>query len=937
MSFIKVKKIVAQILVVSLLLPGFNVQAVTNAVPSQEKIEEGIMVDSTENTKEEEEAEKKNSISENNSEKDSEIESEKKSEESSENEGEPLPAKGTKYEKKKAINPEVRTFSMADPDEPEEYKLKRAALEDLEVLVPLTDKDYELTIANSDGSYEFVDAFDTLAEAKTAADELKSTNSLSDNQVPEVINYSGNPVYTTNQMGRLIIYTNNSPKYSGNVNLYTDSTLTKAFTYVNVGSVEDVPILETTSTAAKIMVSGFVGWIPNNVESGTYNVKAVSANKATNPSYYTVKNGELVHYLSFNLEAVADTSGFPIILGKAPAYLKEGRKYLSYDGKHFYEYTASNLATIYDKMVSDYKGGVRTNSVNNGNPFYLYYLNLPFRSKTVYSASELNSYINNIMKDYPNSKLKDLGQTLKDIEAKYGINALLTLGVAINESGYGNSNIARTKNNLFGLKAYDSNTDAASSFATPADSVIDFAKNYVSRGYADPADWRYYGGFLGNKNRGANVKYASDPFWGEKAAKYAYEIDKFLSGGNSNLRDTNSKQIGIATGDNSVITKGGTLLYNVTDDLNQWAVYTDTPFVINDLQRITMNGGQYYEIFPERTTPLGAGGATNKFSGNYDWNQKGYIAASNVKLVNVFTPPVERWHGPNRYDTAVKLSRASFAKAETVVIANGLGLADGLSATPIATHYNGPLLLVSKDTIPDSVTNEIKRLGAKNVVIVGGAGVVSENVENQLKDLGITKITRLAGKDRYDTAFQVLKYIDANLYEVNNIVVANGLGEADALSIAPVAGRDNMPLVLVGKDSIKDEIYNWLESKDINHAYYIGGTGVISSELILDMGFNYTRIAGANRYETNAKVVEKFYGNIVNQAYITKGLPLADALTAGPVAAINESPVILSSDTLTANQKAVLKQKTTNKIIQVGGTVSQKAVQNLKELLSRTQ
>ena len=67
----------AQILVVSLLLPGFNVQAVTNAVPSQEKIEEGIMVDSTENTKEEEEAEKKNSISENNSEKDSEIELER--------------------------------------------------------------------------------------------------------------------------------------------------------------------------------------------------------------------------------------------------------------------------------------------------------------------------------------------------------------------------------------------------------------------------------------------------------------------------------------------------------------------------------------------------------------------------------------------------------------------------------------------------------------------------------------------------------------------------------------------------------------------------------------------------------------------------------------------------------------------------------------------
>ena len=49
------------------------------------------------------------------------------------------------------------------------------------------------------------------------------------------------------------------------------------------------------------------------------------------------------------------------------------------------------------------------------------------------------------MKSYPNSKLKNLGQALKDVESKYGVNALLTLGIAINESGYGNSNIAWTK------------------------------------------------------------------------------------------------------------------------------------------------------------------------------------------------------------------------------------------------------------------------------------------------------------------------------------------------------------------------------------------------------------------------------------------------------------------------------------------------------------
>lgn len=982
MSFIKMKRIVAQILIVALLLPGFNVQAVTNTVPSQEKTEESTPVNSTENVEKAEETQEENSITTDSKSKEEELQKkeevsveektqeeaktqteEKKStsEKASENKvvnevenkaqveeketvkDEALPAKGTKYQKKKAVNTRIRTFSMATVDEPEEYKLKRAALEDLEVLVPLTNKDYELTIANSDGSYEFVEAYESLDAAKTAANKLKNTNSITASQVPEVINYSGNTVYTTNQMGRLIIYTNNSPKYSGNVNLYTDSSLTKAFTYVNVGYVEDVPILETTDKAAKIMVSGYVGWIPNDVKSGTYNVKPVSTSKATNPSYYIVKNGELVHYISFHLESKAGTSGYSIVLGKAPSFLKEGKKYLSYDGKYFYEYTESNRSAILDKIISDYKKGTRTNSVNNNNPFYLYYLNLPFRSKTVYSASDLNNYINNVMKSYPNSKLKNLGQALKDVESKYGVNALLTLGIAINESGYGNSNIARTKNNLFGLQAYDANTDAASSFASPADSVVDFAKNYISRGYADPADWRYYGGFLGNKNRGANVKYASDPFWGEKAAKYAYEVDKYLSGGNSNLRDTNSKQIGMATANNSVITKGGTLLYNVTNDLNQWGAYTNTPFVINDLQKVTMNGKQYYEIFPERTTALGAGGATNKFTGNYDWNQKGHILASNIDLVNVFTPQVEKRYGVNRYDTAVQLSKSSFTKAETVVIAYGYGFADGLAATPIASHYNAPLLLVEKGSVPNSVKNEIKRLGAKNVIIAGGTGVVTSKVENQLKSLGITKVTRLGGKNRYETALEIAKYIDTNLYDVENIVVSYGYGEADALSIAPVAGRDKMPIILVEKNSIPTSVNNWLKSEDINNAYIIGGTGVVSTNTfskvkeLTKQDISKNRLGGANRYETNAKVVERFYSGVVNRTYITKGDPLADALTAGVVASRNESPVILSDRTLRDAQKSVLKKMTTNRIVQVGGDVSQTSVQNLKELLSRTE
>ncbi|MDU5111130.1 MAG: cell wall-binding repeat-containing protein [Clostridium sp.] len=850
--------------------------------------------------------------------------------------------KGKTYSKRKAYNLMARSSipNIIEEDR-EEFRLKQEAIENLEVLVPMTDKEYELTIANADGSYEFLSAYDDESQAVNAAKSI-SESDLKSTQQPAVINSRGQVVYTTNQMARILRYVNNVNS-AGNVNIYSDSSLKNAVTYINQGYVEDAPILDISGNSAKIMVNGLTGWINNNKSSGTYDMVMVPLKQVKNPSYYTVSGGELVHFISYDM---LGTSGFSKTIGKAPSYLKEGVRYLSYDGQYFYQYDykkQSSIESTLNKLINDYKSGVRNNAVNKNNAFYLYYLNLPFRSQTIYSAADLNNFINTYPSFGSGSKLKNLGQSFKDAEKLYGVNALLALGVAINESGFGNSEIAKNKNNLFGLNAVDSSPgQSADSFATPKDSVIDFAKNWISRGYSDPADWRYFGGFLGNKNRGANVKYASDPFWGEKAAGYAYLIDKTLSGGTSNLKDTNSKQIGMARSTNKVIKKNGTLLYNVTNDTNQYGGYINTPFVISNMQKVTISGKSYYEIYPERNTPVGSGGPGNKYHGNYNWSDRGYIEAKDISLVNVYVPPIEVKYGINRYATAVELSKSSFNSAETVVLANGYAIPDGLTATPMASYLKAPLLLTEKGSIPSATQNEIKRLGAKNVIIVGGTGVITSAVEKQLNKLGVTKITRLGGINRYETSLQVAKYIDSNLYDVDNVVIANGYGEADALSIAPVSGRDNMPIILVESNSIPSNVNSWLKSENLNNAYLIGGTGVLTNNVLnkinsmTKQNISGNRLGGANRYETNAKVIEKFYGKTTNKVYVTEGLQLADALTSGPVAALNGSPIVLAEKQLTYTQKVVLDKMTTNTIVQVGGTVSKTAVNNLRELLSRT-
>lgn len=297
--------------------------------------------------------------------------------------------------------------------------------------------------------------------------------------------------------------------------------------------------------------------------------------------------------------------------------------------------------------------------------------------------------------------------------------------------------------------------------------------------------------------------------------------------------------------------------------------------------------------------------------------------------------------GTDRYDTAVRLSKGQFTTANTVMIANGGALADGLAATPLATFKKAPLLLTGASSLPEGTKGEIKRLGAKNAIIVGGATVVNDNVIKELKALGVTNVERIGGTDRYDTSLEIAKYIDKNCYDVSKVVISNGLGQADALSIASVAGRDKMAIVLVEKDKVPTKVYSCLQGETLQNAYIIGGTTVVADSVlnkvngITSENITKNRLGGKDRYATNAMVIDKFYGSVVNKTYIAKGLQLIDALAAGPVAALNGSPVVLSGADLTTEQKTVLDKRFGNIIIRTGGGIADKAVNSLKSCIAQ--
>ncbi len=306
---------------------------------------------------------------------------------------------------------------------------------------------------------------------------------------------------------------------------------------------------------------------------------------------------------------------------------------------------------------------------------------------------------------------------------------------------------------------------------------------------------------------------------------------------------------------------------------------------------------------------------------------------NNVKVTAVFEKKqcsIVRVSGDNRFATAAAISKKTFTKADTVVLTYGYNYADALAGVPLASKLNAPILLSNTDSVPSETLAEIKRLGAKKVIILGGTNAISEKAEKQLKAKKLTT-QRIVGDTRFSTAVEIAKKINTKPTEV---FLVYGYKYADALSVSTVAAIKGAPIVYLPKDGELDaDTAAYLKSikGSVKKAYVIGGKSIISDS-VKNKASNalglksVQRIAGDDRYLTCLKVNETFKdlftGSIVCAA---TGTNFPDALAGGVYAAKNKAPLLLVNtavDDLSKEQLSWLKAKDAKQVTVFGGTNS---------------
>lgn len=275
----------------------------------------------------------------------------------------------------------------------------------------------------------------------------------------------------------------------------------------------------------------------------------------------------------------------------------------------------------------------------------------------------------------------------------------------------------------------------------------------------------------------------------------------------------------------------------------------------------------------------------------------------------------DRISGQDRYDTAVKVSQQGWDSAATVVLARGDQYADALAGVPLAHHLGGPLLLSKTSSLPASTYDEIKRLGATKVVVLGGEGAVSKEVVAKLTQSGIA-VERISGKDRYETAAKI-----ANKFgNYDTAVIASGLNFPDALSVSSYAAELGMPILLTRDSSLPKATKDALAKAGVTKSYVIGGKLAVSDDVLNSVPKGY-RISGNSRYATSV-AISKFFADDTKSVYVSTGANFADALAGGVLAAKEGSGVYLVGKNVTPELGEHLKDLGVEYVDVLGGKLA---------------
>ncbi len=276
-------------------------------------------------------------------------------------------------------------------------------------------------------------------------------------------------------------------------------------------------------------------------------------------------------------------------------------------------------------------------------------------------------------------------------------------------------------------------------------------------------------------------------------------------------------------------------------------------------------------------------------------SNKAYAYSTSNGIENVV-----RIGGTNRFDTSSKIAGYGWKQSDNVVLVGAEGdinFADALAGIPLAYSLNAPILLTNVTSTPDEISNEISKLKAKNIYILGGIGTVSQAQENIFKSEGYT-VTRIFGATRYDTAIKIADKLN-NRSKVSKIYLTTSSQFQYALAASTYAALENAAILFTDGDVLNQATQSEILKLGIKDIEIIGGGSILSSNVdsdLKELGLNVSRVEGNTPEEVASNLINENKDKINGIALASNSI-FSDALCGSALPAKNNMAIVFVNKT----------------------------------------
>lgn len=291
-------------------------------------------------------------------------------------------------------------------------------------------------------------------------------------------------------------------------------------------------------------------------------------------------------------------------------------------------------------------------------------------------------------------------------------------------------------------------------------------------------------------------------------------------------------------------------------------------------------------------------------------------------------PGVQRWYGSNRYNTSALASHSGTpGPRDTVVLASGVDPTLAMSAVPAAASVAAPVLLTSPERLMSVTKEELVRLEAERVILLGGAEIIGEEVAVELSHAGLT-VDRVPGTNAVSTSLALLSEVTAE-DAVDTVFLVPHDDTVNVLAASMTARASIGRVLLVGPDGITPAHVETLERIRPQRIIVLAEDGLVGDGTVAELARH--TVGGAERHLSPTPVLAAseasrgYRPEDVEVVYLasTEPLSVCDAVTGAAVASLVDAPLLLvERDAVPASTRDELERLAPSHLVVIGGPLS---------------